>query len=607
MIILSRPQPVRKGPGAALWSLGWAAGLLLASSAAFVVQAVQAAALAGGRFVEVDGWKARITVDCLLRDKVCGSFRYDTLACEGDLVYAGETGSGFAFRTELRAGRCLPGCTLEVSADFTRYTEICRDSRHEGVLAAVTAQSPVATVVAPVLGAAPTPVTAPPPVVPATTPTPATPATQAARPTTAPQPARLNGIVAFKWPNGDSYDGMWVDGRRSGRGRFVWASGQTYDGDWRDDVAVGDGAMTFPNGDRYQGQVRDGLPQGRGRMQFANGDQYEGPFERGIPEGEGVYTEKDGSRYTGQMKAGVKQGRGKLVWATGQSFDGDWVADKAEGVGKLVFANGDRYEGPVTNGLPQGKGVKVFASGDRYEGDFVQGEASGQGAYAWTNGDTYVGSWGRGQKVGTGRYRWKSGDYWEGEFADDKRTEVGRLHFTPTVSATGTEGARLAMQADAVADGAKGGTKACATGIDRTRLLAIPMVAKELRDCTRKGGNDCTERVVADVMNASLQQHRWQTMASEKGARGKASVFEVDGNSVIENGNVFSWLRSGDGTNARNIGIKYDCRAQTLEIQLIYQCTANQPCVLDPNLDKYAGKVLAAHDIRGWFKEACER
>jgi hypothetical protein len=126
-------------------------------------------------------------------------------------------------------------------------------------------------------------------------------------------------------------------------------------------------------------------------------------------------------------------------------------------------------------------------------------------------------------------------------------------------------------------------------------------------DCSRKQGSDCATRVVDDVLSDNLQQHKWQTMAAEKGAKGKASVFEVDTNSVLEGGNVFSWLRSGDGTVARNIGIKYDCRAQTLEIQLIYHCTGGQACVLDPSIDKYAGKVLPATDIKGWFKEACER
>jgi hypothetical protein len=338
-------------------------------------------------------------------------------------------------------------------------------------------------------------------------------------------------------------------------------------------------------------------------MQFANGDTFEGQFEQGIPDVDGSYTEKDGSRYVGQWRKGVKHGRGKSVWASGQSYDGDWVADKPEGKGTIVFANGDRYEGQVSNGQPNGKGVKVYASQDRYEGSFQQGEAHGEGFYRWRNGDTYNGLWQKGKKVGAGRYRWASGDYWEGEFADDKRTEAGRLYFTTAVAGASGEGAKLASQADALAGTAKAGEK----GLDRSKLLAIPMVAKEMRECSRKQGKDCATRVVDDVLSDNLQEHKWQTMASDKGAKGKAAVFEVDTNSVLESGNVFTWLRSGDGTQARNIGIKYDCRAQAIEIQLIYHCSGAGACALDPNIDKYAGKVLPATDIKGWFKEACER
>ncbi len=554
------------------------------------------AALTGGRFAEADGWKARITVDCLLKDKVCGSFRYETQACEGDLIYQRETPTGFEFRTELRAGRCLPGCTIQLTSDFKRYVEVCKDSRHEGTLTAVGTPAPP-----PAAAAALAPAGT---IAPATTAAAVSPTVAATR--------KLNGQVQFKWDNGDVFDGMMVEGKRNGKGRMVWASGQTYDGEWRDDVAVGEGAMGFPNGDRYLGQVKDGMPHGRGRMQFSNGDTYEGQFDKGVPDVEGVYTEKDGSRYTGQLKAGIKQGRGKIAWATGQSYDGEWVADKPEGKGSLTFANGDRYEGPVSNGQPQGKGVKVYASEDRYEGNFVQGEAQGEGSYRWKNGDAYAGNWQKGKKVGMGRYRWASGDYWEGEFVDDKRTDNGRLYFTPAVVASSAEATKLAQQTDAAAGpaeanpGARAG-KSDPKALDRGRLLAIPMVAKELRDCSRKQGSDCAQRVVDDVLSDNLQAHKWQTMATEKGAKGKASVFEVDTNSVLEGGNVFSWLRSGDGNLARNIGIKYDCRAQAMEIQLIYHCTAGQACVLDPNIDKYAGKVIPATDIRSWFKEACER
>ena len=304
------------------------------------IQATHAAPLVGGRFVETDGWKARITVDCLLKDKVCGSFRYETLDCEGDLIYTGETPTGFAFRTELRAGRCLPACTVHVSADFTRYDEVCKDSRHEGSLTAANASRVTA-----VTAAAPPPETT----------------RVAPAPRVAPT-SKLTGQVHYKWENGDVFDGQMLAGKRNGKGRFVWASGQIYDGDWRDDVAVGEGSMVFVNGDRYQGQVKDGKPHGRGRMQFSNGDTYEGQLDQSIADGEGTYTEKDGSRYTGQWKSGQKSGRGTYVWAYGQRYEGEWVADRAEGKGAIVFSNGDRYEGPVSNGMAQGKGVRITAS-----------------------------------------------------------------------------------------------------------------------------------------------------------------------------------------------------------------------------------------------------
>ena len=545
----------------------------------------------GGRFVEADGWKARITVDCLLKDKLCGSFRYETLACEGDLIYIGETTTGFEFRTELRAGRCLPACTVQVSGDFKRYAEVCKDSRHEGILTAVSAVT-----------AAPAPAPAPAP--------------ETSRAAAAPRAAlagKTTGQVHYKLDNGDVFDGQVVDGKRNGKGRFVWVNGHSYDGDWRDDVAVGEGVAVFVNGDRYQGQVKDGVPDGRGKMQFSNGDTYEGQFDQGIADVEGVYTEKDGSRYTGQWKSGVKSGRGTYVWAHGQRYEGDWVGDKAEGKGSIVFANGDRYEGQVRNGVPHGKGVRVTASQDRYEGNFAQGEAQGEGVYHWKSGDVYTGSWQNGKKVGKGRYSWANGDYWEGEFADDKKTELGRLYFTPALVASAPEASNLVRQADALAGAADANARnpqAARTDerpLDRARLLAIPMVAKELRDCMRKRGSDCATRVVDDVLGDTLQAHKWQTMVTEKGAKDKGPVFEVDANSVLEGGDVFSWLRSGDGNRARNIGVKYACRAQTLEIQLVYSCTGSQACKFDPSIEKYAGKIIPATDIRSWFKDACER
>ncbi|HSD39399.1 MAG TPA: hypothetical protein VLC92_17965 [Rhodocyclaceae bacterium] len=544
-----------------------AAFLVLPATYLTLFGAAQAAVLESGRFVESDGWKAQITIDCLLKDKLCGSFRYETLGCEGDLIYAGETPAGFVFRTELKAGRCLPGCTVQISSDFRRYAEVCKSDRHDGSLsradspAAQTISTPVSaeSVPPPVVITAPTvastrnetsaPVATPAPALATPATPPAAQATRTADSTisgsfvTDEKSGAVTGQVHVEWNNGSVFDGNMVNGKREGKGLFKWANGQSYEGNWRDDMA---------------------------------------------------------------------DGEGKFVWANGQIYQGTWVADKPEGRGSIHFANGDQYDGQISNGLPHGKGAKTYASSqDRYEGDFVQGEAHGEGSYRWKSGDLYVGSWQKGKKTGMGRYTWTSGDYWEGEFADDKQTETGRLFFTPTPTRTATsaEVEKLAQQTSAVTDTNAGKLqtgKAEDKSVDRAKLLAIPMVARELNDCLRKAGRDCATKVADGVLNDTLFVNRWQTMSSEKDGKGKGSVFEVDANSQLEAGNVFSWLRSGDGTQARKIGIKYSCRAQTLEIQLVYNCQ-QQGCTFDPNIDKYAGKVIPATDIKNWFKGACDR
>lgn len=591
--------------------------VLFALPCLFAGTVVLAAAFSGGRFVEPDGWKARINVDCLLKDKQCGSFRYETLGCEGDLVYAGEADGMFEFHAELRAGKCLPGCTLQVSSDFKRYVEICQSDRHEGKLAPEV-----------VLSAPKVVEVAAPPAAPATQSAPAA----AAQPATPEPPFRtdrtgnatykgnyvldaktgqVTGKVRIDWDNGDSFDGRLTNGQRNGRGKFSWANGQVYDGDWKNDQADGHALIVFPNGDRYEGQVRGGVPNGRGEKKLANGDRYEGGYANGLPDGDGVYAEKTGARYSGQWKAGARSGKGKFVWASGQSYEGEWVADKPEGMGVLVYSNGDRYEGPVSNGLPHGKGVKTFAATqDRFEGIFVQGDIQGEGSYHWKNGDLYAGGWSHGKQNGQGRYTWANGDYWEGEFADDHQTQNGRLYFKTTLDASGGDFEKVVKQTNNVADTGASKTGAAAqVKVDRNRLLGIPMVTKEVKDCARRGETGCAERVIDDVINDRLFQHKWQTMSSEKDAKGKTTIFDVDTNSQLENGNVFSWLRSGDTSNARNIGIKYDCRGQSLEIQLIYTCSGSQlqNCTLDPSVEKYAGKVIPATDIKNWFKGACDR
>lgn len=526
-------------PWVCVTCLPWVAAALFA----LIPGRAGAGAFAGGSFAEADGWKAHISVDCLIKDRQCGTFRYETLGCDGGLVFLGEGAAYFDFRVELRSGRCLPGCTLRISTDFSRYTEICGTGRHDGVLAPVDGSRGVmAPGLAPGMDSAPA----------------------GGGAATAASPRRQDNALPARKADPDVGGGeLAIAPERSER--------------------IGD---SYVRG-RYVIDPQTRLVSGAVRVEWDNGNSFEG-----------------------SLKNGQRSGKGRYVWADGQSYDGDWVDDRPEGRGTLIFANGDRYEGQIHGGLPNGGGVKTFAaSGDRYEGNFVAGEASGHGTYRWKSGDLYVGGWVRGRKNGSGRYIWANGDYWEGQFADDVQTADGRLHFKPALEASTADVGNLVKQTD-VAAGMEGDSApvAARSNVDRVKLLAIPMVAKEVRDCSRSSRRDCVERVLDKVISGDQFSHRWQTMSSEREGKGPGASYFVDANSEAEGGNIFSWLRSSAGGGAsRDIGIKYDCRAEKLEIQLIYNCSMPGACALDPNIEKYSGRVLPAGEIKAWFRKACER
>ena len=258
-------------------------------------------------------------------------------------------------------------------------------------------------------------------------------------------------------------------------------------------------------------------------------------------------------------------------------------------------------------GLPHGRGKKTFAlSGDRYEGEFEQGLAHGEGTYLWPTGDRYAGQWLAGRKHGSGRYTWQNGDYWEGRFSEDQYTE-GRLYFTPNLNLEQADIDKLMQQARAASDSfsVRPGNTGAEKPVDFERLAAIPMVSIELASCARPDSKpDCRTHMLDAMAHGKHFEHDWQAMFTEKNLS-----YEVDRRSQSAEGRVFSWFRFLDTRNgsSRKTGIKFDCRSQALEIQLLYACPADSTsCVLDRNFDKYVGKTIPAATIRNWFKGGCE-
>ena len=73
-----------------------------------------------------------------------------------------------------------------------------------------------------------------------------------------PQPVPDNsidrpGYGLMIYANGDKYDGMWIKGKRNGKGRRFNADGSTYEGYYEDDKPHGKGTYHWAEGDKYSG------------------------------------------------------------------------------------------------------------------------------------------------------------------------------------------------------------------------------------------------------------------------------------------------------------------------------------------------------------------
>ena len=60
------------------------------------------------------------------------------------------------------------------------------------------------------------------------------------------------------YDDGSVYEGDFVDGKRTGKGKYTYTSGSVYEGDFVDGNFTGKGKYTYANGDVYEGDFVDG-------------------------------------------------------------------------------------------------------------------------------------------------------------------------------------------------------------------------------------------------------------------------------------------------------------------------------------------------------------
>lgn len=160
----------------------------------------------------------------------------------------------------------------------------------------------------------------------------------------------FTGKAQVQYQKGETYDGMYVNGKREGEGEMIYGeTGKKYKGEWKNDK-------------------KDGI----GKMTYGEEAEYTGHFSEGKRSGEGVYKYlKTKDLYSGSWKNGKKHGKGTFIfYDTKMKIVGDWLNGQIVR-GKWIFANGTYFEGKFENNYPKGEGVWHFINGNVTKGEFT--------------------------------------------------------------------------------------------------------------------------------------------------------------------------------------------------------------------------------------------
>lgn len=84
-------------------------------------------------------------------------------------------------------------------------------------------------------------------------------------------------------PNGSSYEGEWVSGKKHGYGKFKYPESvidkESYEGEWANDHQHGKGILRYTDGSTYKGRFRFGVRDGPGVMIDFEGGTVRGNFK----------------------------------------------------------------------------------------------------------------------------------------------------------------------------------------------------------------------------------------------------------------------------------------------------------------------------------------
>ena len=198
----------------------------------------------------------------------------------------------------------------------------------------------------------------------------------------------------------------------------------------------------YPNGESYQGEYVNGVRDGHGKLVTSGGTKiYIGKFVNGLYHGPGTlewlpYIQHNkpvrGRTFNGTFEKGIREGAGEYHDETGNTWKGEWKNDSFTGKGILIKSNGERFEGAWLKGkLHCEKAIIKYVNGDTYEGPMVYGKCHGEMgylSYSKCNG-SYVGQFVNGRQHGIGTRHFQD-KWYRGEFKDDEIEGEGTMTYT---------------------------------------------------------------------------------------------------------------------------------------------------------------------------------
>lgn len=88
--------------------------------------------------------------------------------------------------------------------------------------------------------------------------------------------------ASVKYPNGDKYEGYWLNNLKHGHGVYYWHDGHVYTGNWAYDNRNGRGELLWANKKQYVGNWKDNRFYGKGILRNPDGTRIYGVWSNGV-------------------------------------------------------------------------------------------------------------------------------------------------------------------------------------------------------------------------------------------------------------------------------------------------------------------------------------